>query len=324
MLSNVEKVKRVLGLPIAVMLQGETGTGKEVFAKAMHEASGSCAGPFVALNCAALPETLIESELFGYKDGAFTGARSKGMRGKLLQAHGGTLFLDEIGDMPLQLQTRLLRVLEERTVVPLGADKPVPVDFRLICATHRNLLDQVRCGAFREDLYYRLNGLKLLLPPLRDRLDKADLIRKIRLAEASDMRRGTVAFSDGAWDALIRYSWPGNVRELRNCLRSALALCDRGVIDVEDLPPDLLAVEAGAGAKQSQSSDFRMPPFADSPHPTLPAGEPSTSQEAQNLIHALRANQWSVTRAASSLGICRATVYRKMERFGIVPPNRAP
>ncbi|WP_246326943.1 sigma-54-dependent Fis family transcriptional regulator [Burkholderia guangdongensis] len=323
MLRNVHQVTRVLGLPIAVMLQGETGTGKEAFAKAMHEASDRCQGPFVALNCAALPETLIESELFGYKEGAFTGARSKGMRGKLLQSDGGTLFLDEIGDMPIQLQTRLLRVLEEREVVPLGADKAVPVDFRLVCATHRNLTDLVRAGEFREDLYYRLNGLKLFLPALRERADKADLIRKVRVAEAVDMGRGTVGFSDDAWEVLMRYAWPGNIRELRNCMRSALALCDGGVIEPEDLPPDILSARGARDGATKPAAEMALPPAARL-QPTVPsAGYADPSPEAQALIGALRAHYWNVTRAAASLGICRATLYRKMERFGIVPPNRA-
>ena len=158
---NADCARRVMNKRVNILLTGETGTGKEAFTKAIHDASARAGKPFVAVNCASIPETLIESELFGYKYGAFTGARQEGRRGKILQAHGGTLFLDEIGDMPPALQTRLLRVLEEKEVLPLGSDTPVPVDVFLISATHRNLQEHIATGAFREDLYYRLNGCLL-------------------------------------------------------------------------------------------------------------------------------------------------------------------
>ena len=224
MLRIVRSARRVAASAVSVMIQGATGTGKELFARALHAASGR--SPFIALNCAAIPESLIESELFGYKSGAFTGARREGMKGTILQASGGTLFLDEIGDMPLALQTRLLRVLEEHEVVPLGADKPMKVDLRVVCASHQNLRSMIARGQFREDLYYRLNGITLELPRLADRTDKDQLIRKLLGAETSDGR--PVAIETDAFNVLLNYDWPGNIRELRNVIRTALAICDGG------------------------------------------------------------------------------------------------
>ncbi|HVT34751.1 MAG TPA: sigma-54-dependent Fis family transcriptional regulator, partial [Nevskiaceae bacterium] len=209
----VERARLVLDKGIAILLQGETGTGKELFARAVHQASSRAAAPFVALNCAAIPETLIESELFGYRSGAFTGALAKGAQGKLVLAHGGTLFLDEIGDMPPALQTRLLRVLSEREVTPLGTDKAVPVDLQVICATHRDLVQLVQSGAFREDLYYRINGISLQLPPLRERADRPELIEALLAEESAALGRASCSLSDEAGALLVGYSWPGNVRQ---------------------------------------------------------------------------------------------------------------
>ena len=178
------KLRRVLGRDITILIQGETGTGKELIANAIHEDSPRAKAPFVAVNCASIPDTLIESELFGYEEGAFTGAKRKGNVGKILQADGGTLFLDEIGDMPLNLQARLLRVLQERKVTPLGSIKSYPVDIAIVCATNRKLRDMVAQGEFREDLYYRLNGLTVNLPPLRTRSDIRPVVERILRKEA--------------------------------------------------------------------------------------------------------------------------------------------
>jgi len=205
MLRIVRSARRVAASSVSVMIQGATGTGKELFARALHAASGRA--PFVALNCAAIPESLIESELFGYKSGAFTGARREGMKGTILQASGGTLFLDEIGDMPLALQTRLLRVLEEHEVVPLGADKPMKVDLRVVCASHQNLRSMIARGQFREDLYYRLNGITLELPRLAERTDKEQLIRKLLGAETSVLPgrwRSKRTRSNACWNTIGR------------------------------------------------------------------------------------------------------------------------
>lgn len=312
---NVQQALRVLGKGLPVLLHGESGTGKEAFAKAMHEASERAAQAFVALNCAAIPEALIESELFGYRHGAFTGARSKGVRGQILLAHKGTLFLDEIGDMPLALQTRLLRVLAEREVMPLGAEQPTPVDLQVICATHRDLGDLVASGAFRLDLYYRLAGFTLALPALRDRLDKESLIQAVLHAEASDLGSCTPGFSADVLPLLAGYAWPGNIRQLKNTLRAALALSGGETIGVQHLPAEITGTICTA-----------LPPprlLSLGIDPGVPTYAPSTPESARDvLLRALRQYQWNVTETARSLGMCRATVYRRMQRYGIVSPNQ--
>ena len=220
--NELRKASRVFERDVPLLINGETGCGKEAFAKAVHQTSQRGDKAFVALNCAAIPENLIESELFGYRAGSFTGALKEGMRGKLQQADGGTLFLDEIGDMPLALQTRLLRVLEDRLVVPIGGE-PQAVNVRIISATHRNLLERVADGSFREDLYYRLNGLEVALPPLRERTDKSQLLDFLLAQEA-----GTepVRLDESARQALLAFPWPGNLRQMRTVLRTVVALCE--------------------------------------------------------------------------------------------------
>ncbi len=321
MLVNAQQALRVLGKGIAVMLHGETGTGKEAFARAMHEASARSAAPFVALNCAAIPESLIESELFGYRDGAFTGARAKGVRGKIAQADGGTLFLDEIGDMPLSLQTRLLRVLAEREVLPLGAEKPVPVDLQVICATHRDLGELVSAGQFRQDLYYRLNGIVLHLPALRERSDKVALIHQLLREEAREQQRASHGMAENALSVLLHYDWPGNIRQLKNVLRSALALSDDGWIELEHLSADVRgAVCTVMPPPRLATLGFNEEVVPAAPVMTGAAAAPA-SVEAQALLEALRQHQWNIAQTARHLGLCRATVYRRMERHGIVPPH---
>src|SRR5260370_90918 len=227
-------------------MQGPTGTGKEAFAHAMHLVSGRASRPFVAVNCAAIPETLIESELFGYKSGAFTGARKEGMRGKILQSAGGTLFLDEIGDMPLTLQTRLLGVVEEQEMVALGSETAIKVDLHVLAASHRNLREMIANGTFREDLYYRLNGITLELPALRDRADKERVIHHALAAETGNGRPAAIEMD--ALQRLVAYPWPGNVRELRNVIRTALAICEGGVVRGIDLPREIREADSNSGA----------------------------------------------------------------------------
>ena len=285
---------RVFEHDVPLLLQGETGSGKEAFAKAVHQASSRAQKPFVALNCAAIPENLIESELFGYRGGSFTGARKEGMPGRLQQADGGTLFLDEIGDMPLALQTRLLRVLEERQVVPIGGS-PQAVDVRILSATHRDLRERVAAGLFREDLYYRLNGLALSLPPLRERADRAELIDHLLAEEA---RGRSIRLEAAARQALLDYAWPGNVRQLRNVLRTLVVLSEDGRVSLADLPLELRQV------------------------PVLPAAVTASSQplqraERDTLLAALEAQHWHASRTAAQLGISRNTLYRKLQRHGI-------
>jgi sigma-54 dependent transcriptional regulator, acetoin dehydrogenase operon transcriptional activator AcoR len=232
-----EKAARIVDKQISIVLEGETGVGKEFVAQALHAARKK-KGPFVAINCAALPEALIESELFGYVANSFTGANAKGKKGLIEQANGGTLFLDEIGDMPLVLQARLLRVLAEREVMPVGATRPVPVDIRVISASHRNLRALVGTGQFRQDLYYRLNGVVLCLPPLRDRADLPWLVGQIAKKVFGDM---PFRLSKDAMEMLCSYDWPGNVREMINVVELCHALSDGGVIGVDDLPDTIIA-----------------------------------------------------------------------------------
>ena len=304
MSNNVRCALRVLNRDIPILICGETGAGKDIFAKAIHAASNRAQGPFVAVNCASLPESLIESELFGYKSGAFTGASREGRRGKICQASGGTLFLDEIGDMPLALQARLLRVLEEREVVPLGGEAPVQVDIQLISATHRNLTEMVKGGEFREDLYYRLQGIMLALPPLRERTDKRKLIQHALADEAG--RDAAVTIDARAMTALEQYAWPGNMRQLRNVLRTALALCEGGVITCRDLPEEIQR-----GGQECQ------------PRPAQPAPSEAIrlncleSAERDALIQELERHRWNISSLAQQLKTSRNTIYRKMKRLGI-------
>jgi transcriptional regulator of acetoin/glycerol metabolism len=312
MQTNARQALRVLDKGLAILLHGESGSGKEAFAKAMHEASVRRTRPFVAVNCAAIPETLIESELFGYREGAFTGARAKGARGKIAQAHGGTLFLDEIGDMPQAMQTRLLRVLAEREVTPLGSEQSIAVDVQLICATHRDLREMVAQGQFRLDLYYRLNSVTLELPALRDRADRGALIDSLLREDGLQLYGRAVAVTETARQLLLRHGWPGNIRQLKNVLRTAMALSGGEAVAPEHLPaeihggqPPVLPPERMLSLGQAQAAAAR---------------EEHGGRAA--LLQALKACQWNVTEAARSLGLSRATVYRHMQRWEIVSPNR--
>ena len=293
--SDFRKALRVFERDVPLLVNGETGSGKEAFAKAVHQASQRADKAFVALNCAAIPESLIESELFGYRGGSFTGARKEGMRGKLQQADGGTLFLDEIGDMPLALQTRLLRVLEDRLVVRLGGE-PQAVNVRVISATHRDLLQRVQAGSFREDLYYRLNGLEIGLPPLRERSDKPQLLDFLLAQEAGEQ---TITLDAGARQALLAFAWPGNVRQLRTVLRTLVALCDGALIGVDDLPPMIRPASLTT-------------PAADVPPLSL-----LEDAERLALLKVLTQQRWHMTLVAERLGVSRNTLYRKLRKHGI-------
>ena len=307
----IRKASRVANSTLPVLIQGPTGSGKECVARALHLASERRARPFVAVNCAALPETLIESELFGYGPGAFTGARKEGRKGKIVQASGGTLFLDEIGDMPLLLQTRLLRVLEEQEVIPLGAEVAVPLDLRVICASNQDLRGLIEAGGFREDLYYRLNGITLNLPTLAARADKDALIERFLQEEAGSPMdpAGTARQNSIAPEALrclTQYSWPGNIRELRNAIRSAFAICDDNVIRVDDLP-----AEVRTGQRQRRVS--AAPPTPDEAE--IP--DPLAHAEREALLKVIRANQGNLCHSATQLGISRNALYRRLRRHGI-------
>ncbi|RJF96266.1 sigma-54-dependent Fis family transcriptional regulator [Noviherbaspirillum saxi] len=296
----IGKLNKVTGRDIPILVTGETGTGKELLAQAIHNDSPRAGGPFVAVNCASIPETLIESELFGYEDGAFTGARKKGSVGRILQANGGTLFLDEIGDMPLNLQARLLRVLQERMVTPLGSAKSIPVNVSLICATHRNLRDMIAKGEFREDLYYRLNGLVVKLPPLRERTDFEIVVNKLLAAEASG-RRYTA--SPEVMQLFKQHNWPGNFRQLTNLLRTAMVMTsDDGEIRLEHLPDDFL------DDVHSLRKDSAVEPAVGG----VPTNATLEDVELSVIQKALQANGGNVSATARALGISRNTIYRKI------------
>jgi len=309
MLRNLRCAQRIASSRVPVMIQGPTGAGKEMFARALHLASNRADKPFVALNCAAIPESLIESELFGYASGAFTGARKGGMKGKILQSSGGTLFLDEIGDMQLALQTRLLRVLEEQEVMPLGTETVLKVDLRVICASHQDLRAMIARGEFREDLYYRLNGITIELPPLAQRTDKERLIREILAAESSDGRPAAIEVE--AFQQLLHYSWPGNVRELRNVIRTALAICDGGVIRIEDLPSELRKCTAPPDHAEHKNGND-----------TLAAPIPPLDDERAQIEQCIRECMGNMSRVAEQMGMSRNTLYRHCKRLGV--PLRHP
>jgi transcriptional regulator of acetoin/glycerol metabolism len=334
----LDMAKRLVNKQVNILLQGETGTGKDVFAKALHESSRRAKRPFIAVNCAALPESLIESELFGYSSGAFTGARSKGMKGLIAQADGGTLFLDEIGDMPLGLQTRLLRVLAEKEVLPLGAEKPIVLELTVIAASHRDLRQQIAAGTFREDLYYRLCGATLAVPPLRERTDREFIIQRILEEEADNL--GTAAAIDCAALALLmRYRWPGNIRQLRNVLRYALALSDGHCIGVDNLPSEVsdgpvagtaFTLDAAAATSSlhpgngtayslAASGDGMSNGPLNGPLNGSPNGAPDS--EAARLLALLQRHRWNITAVANELDVYRTTIYRQMKRFGINDPR---
>jgi sigma-54 dependent transcriptional regulator, acetoin dehydrogenase operon transcriptional activator AcoR len=305
--------RQLFAKQVPILLKGATGTGKEAFAKALHNSGLWYDKPLVTVNCAAIPESLIESELFGYTRGAFTGAVKEGRVGKILQSNGGTLFLDEIGDMPLMLQTRLLRVIEEREIVPLGSDQPIPVNLHVISATHRDICKMIENGDFREDLYYRLNGITLQLPLLRDRADKADLIRT--LLQEENAGQETIEIAEDAFQKLLEYSWPGNIRQLRNALRTASALCRDGTIRLSNLPQevfhtDLRGAPAVAAATPGQSE-------ASAVTPALPSAA-LRDAECAALLRELERMHWNISRTAQALGISRNTLYRKIHKHNIV------
>ncbi|MDE2149670.1 MAG: sigma-54-dependent Fis family transcriptional regulator [Gammaproteobacteria bacterium] len=309
MAQNVRVAKRVANRDISILLLGETGTGKGYFAKAIHAISHRASGPFISVNCAAIPETLIESELFGYEPGAFTGATRSGHMGRIVQASRGTLFLDEIGDMPLPLQVRLLSVIEDHEVLPLGGSKPIPVDVRIISATHRNLADAVASGAFRDDLYYRLNGIAITLPPLRSRGDKSALIQRLLRLEVGDGEHAEL--DDALLSRLLQYSWPGNLRQLRNVIRSMLALREGDRMTLADLQEDWLSATAPISAAATSAA----------PAPKADGGAEDDDllgcAEREALLRILHATHWNVSAAAARLRLSRKTMYRKMHRHGI-------
>ena len=340
MIQSVKLCRKIIDKDIPLLLLGETGVGKDTLARAIHSESQRAGKPYVAVNCAAIPATLLASELFGYAPGTFTGGVKGGRTGKIVASHGGTLFLDEIGDMPLELQAHLLRVLEERTVTPLGSAEAVPVDMKIICATHRNLTDLIAKGHFRKDLYYRIRGAQIVIPCLRDREDLAALVQFIVRDEAgAGAGDSGVTFSESVLDVFRRYPWPGNIRELRNVIRFILSLHSEKVINLEHLPEQLLDFSRqdngygagepagdhhGQGAPHHHDLHTSAADYGDDRRETA-AGttllEANETAERRRIVEVLRSNRWNVTEAAEKLGVSRATLHRKIRRYAITSPN---
>jgi two-component system nitrogen regulation response regulator NtrX len=287
-----------------VLIYGESGTGKELVARALHAASLRSGGPFVEVNCAAIPEELIESELFGHVKGSFTGATDD-KTGKFQKADGGTLFLDEIGDMSLRTQSKVLRVLEEQRFEPVGSNRTVNVDARVIAATNKNLEQEIARGAFRQDLFYRLNVIPFYVPPLRDRKEDIVILARHFLNEfSSTYGKKTRELSDTAMEVVLRYPWPGNVRELRNLVERLVIVCPQARIEPHHLPPELFR-----GVTESPQQ----------PYSTL--HEARSAYEREFILRKLQEHRWNMTQTASALGLERSHLYRKMKSLGITAPD---
>ena len=306
MAENLRLAQRLHARGLPLLLQGESGSGKTQLARALHDSGPHSRGGFVAINCAAIPQELIESELFGYRPGAFTGAAKQGSPGRLVAADGGTLFLDEIGDMPLALQGRLLQVLSEGEFVPVGATEPVRVRFALVSASLRNLEALVKEGRFREDLYYRLSGATLALPPLRLRADRMELIERAFARVAAEDGITDCTLAEDVRQTLGRYSWPGNMRELQHIAQFAIAVSDSEVIDARCLPESL---KAAIGAP-------------DRIHGT--SGAQKADEDPAAVAEALRCTGWNVSAAAVRLGVSRATLHRRLHEFNLSRPDGEP
>jgi two-component system nitrogen regulation response regulator NtrX len=285
-----------------VLIYGESGTGKELVARALHASSSRESMPFVEVNCAAIPEELIESEMFGHRKGSFTGA-SEDKVGKFLKANGGTLFLDEVGDMSLKTQSKVLRVLEEQRVEPLGSNTPITVDVRVIAATNKKLEEEIGRNAFREDLFYRLNVIPFYVPALRDRIEDIPIIAAHFLkAFCEEYGKKQKEFSAPALDVLMGYPWPGNVRELKNLVERLVIICPSPRIEPHHLPPELFR-----GASKSPQKPY------ESLH------EARSAYEREFVLRKLEENRWNMTKAAQVLGLERSHLYRKMRSLGIAP-----
>ncbi|HUK53554.1 MAG TPA: sigma-54 dependent transcriptional regulator [Candidatus Binatia bacterium] len=282
-----------------VLIYGESGAGKELVARTLHAQSQRAHQPFVEVNCAAIPEELIESELFGHVKGSFTGA-NEDKTGKFQQADGGTLFLDEVGDMSMKTQAKVLRVLEEQRFEPIGSRKPVTVDVRVVAATNKKLEDEIARGAFREDLFYRLNVVPMVIAPLRERTEDIPIFARHFLAEFSEAYgRKPREISAGALEVMAQYPWPGNVRELRNVMERLAIMCPDERVEVHHLPPELFR----GGARN--------------PQPAATLAEARHDYEREMILRKLEENHWNMTRTATALGLERSHLYRKMKSLGI-------
>jgi transcriptional regulator with PAS, ATPase and Fis domain len=292
-----ELIRTVAGSEAVVMIRGESGTGKELIARAIHANSKRKYGPLVALSCGALPETLLESELFGYEKGAFTGAQYS-RKGRLEMANGGTLFLDEIGDISPKTQVDLLRVLQEKVIYRLGSTKPIKIDVRLVSATNRNLEEAISEGTFREDLYYRMNVVTINIPPLRERKEDIPLLanyffHKFTIANAKKIE----GISGEAMEMLIGYSWPGNIRELENVIERSVVVCKTNEITPGDLSEN---VREGIIETKAETDPRTL-----------------NDSERKQIIKILKENDWNISKSAKELGIDRATLYNKIKKYKI-------
>ena len=333
-----ERVRKVAATPTAVLLLGETGVGKEVLAETIHRMSPRASKPCVRLNCAALSETLLESELFGHERGAFTGANQV-KPGLLETAEGGTVFLDEAGDLPLPLQAKLLRVIEERQVLRVGGLKPRPIDVRFLAATNRDLELEVLKGTFRQDLFFRLNGVTLTIPPLRERVSEIEPLARAFVAQfcARSGRSPAPAISTEALELLKRYSWPGNIRELRNVIERAVLLCPSGSITLEHLPVEKMRATRLPPPPSDPTPPPRLPPPA--PATTASSGEPPpptwreedgsmdvrreiAQLERRRILDALDRCAGNQTQAATLLGISRRTLVNRLDAYAIARPRK--
>lgn len=304
----IDLARRVSASDCTVLIVGESGTGKEVLARFIHRCSPRARQPFVAVNCAAIPENMLEAMLFGYERGAFTGAHAA-HAGKFEQAQGGTLLLDEITEMPLGLQAKLLRVLQEREVERLGGRTPIALDVRVLATTNRRLREEVAAGRFREDLYYRLNGITLELPALRDRADKERVIHHALAAETGNGRPAAIEMD--ALQRLVTYPWPGNIRELRNVIRTALAICEGGVVRGIDLPREIR--ESDPNNATAPGVAGAVAGAADTAGPV----NPLKAAERAALVRVIAECHGNMTRVAAQLGMSRNTLYRRMKRHAI-------
>ena len=296
MLNVCRTIEKVAPTDVTALILGETGTGKELLARAIHDLSSRAEQPFAAINCAAIPENLLESELFGYEKGAFTGANSS-KKGKIELADGGTLFLDEIGDMPMSLQVKLLRFLQERVIDRVGGLKPVPVDVRVVCATHRDVRKLIESGSFREDLYYRISEISVEVPPLRERQGDAVVIAQMLLKDFSrSMDRGALTFAEDALRAIKGYSWPGNVREMINKVKRATIMADGKRVTAPDLElncdgPDEIGI--------------------------LNLRQVREEAERRAILQALKSSNFNMAQASRLLGITRPTLYNLTDKYRI-------
>jgi DNA-binding NtrC family response regulator len=317
----METVERVVEGSSSLLILGETGVGKERLARAIHTASRRSMGPFIAVNCAALPETLLESELFGHEEGAFTGAARR-RRGWFEMAHGGTVFLDEIGEMPLHMQVKILRVLQDREICPLGSERTIPIDVRVVAATNRDLEEQVKSGGFRQDLYYRLSVIMLTLPPLRERREDIPVLAGNYCDYyQAGIGRSLEGIDPGAMEALVAYSWPGNVRELANVIERAVLLCRTEYITPSDLPDNIARTKSGRARRANRAEavidgmEVDSAIFGRSLRDVR--SEAVARAESSYLTALLRKTRGRVGRTAKLAGIQPRSLHMKMKRYGL-------